>query len=348
MGKIEELKECLKYTLSYLLNIPLVHPKEVNFQMTTRCPLRCIMCNIPRLPIRGREMSVEETKRLIDQVAEWGPKYISFVGGEALVRKEDTIELIKYASSKGLHTTIVSNAHFLDEKTCEKLLDAGLSRLALSLDGATKETHDYIRGEGNYEKVMKAMRYMLKLRNEKKSKIKLDFTSVIMSCNFREMVDIYWLAKRMGVDQVFYQALVLDNTFQTFNFDSELWIKGKDLEDLKYVIWKLVKLKKEDPSFIANSVEYLLSIPKYFREKEKFRPGICLAGYMNLNIDPYGNINICGIGPNLNVIGKDLRKIWKSKEYKRTRILIKKCKRPCLMLCWQKIGLRGLMEILLR
>jgi len=61
----------------------------------------------------------------------------------------------------------------------------------------------------------------------------------------------------------------------------------------------------------------LLLLPKYFKEKEKFKSGKCIVGYSYLNIDPYGNLSVCGFGPNLNVRKLKLKELWKSKEYKK-------------------------------
>ena len=304
------------------------------------------MCNIWKLGINNRrkEMTVDEMKRILNEVKNWdNTKAVSFVGGESLIRYNDTLELIRYANSLGFYTNLVSNATLLNKKTCKELVEAGIKRVALSLDGATEKTHDYIRGEGNFKQVIKAAKILLKLK--KKYNVKVDFTTVVMSYNFRELVDLYWLSKDIGVDQWFLQSVVLDNTFKNFDYSSPLWIKGKDLEDLKKIIRELIKLKIRDRNFIYNSVYYLKSIPKYFELKERFNLGKCMAGYYSLNIDPYGNISICNYGPNINVIGKNMESVWKSKKYKRTRMLIKKCRMPCMMLCYQRFDLLELMRM---
>jgi len=228
-------------------------------------------------------------------------------------------------------------------------LDAGLSRLALSLDGAKKETHDYIRGEGTFEKVMEVVDMLRDVRERKKCNIELEFTTVVMGINFEELVDVFRLMEEKGFDYITYQVVVPDNSFtQPLEFfrefyESKFWVKQENIPKLRRICEQLIEIKKKTGK-ISNTREYLRKIPEYFEKKEKFKPGKCIVGYSYINIDPYGNINICGIGPNINVIGKDLREIWKSKQYKRTRILIKKCKRPCLMLCYEKLEFFPLLE----
>ena len=341
--KIEKAGIYLRYYISYLLNYPLIYPKELNFQMTNRCTLKCRMCNIWKLPKKGREISVKEMKRILREVKNCGNiKYVSFVGGESLIRMKETLELIKYANFLGFHTNLVSNATLLNEDVCKELVEAGLKRIALSLDGARRKTHDFIRGKGNFDQVLKAARLFLLLKKE--HEIKVDFTTVVMAYNFKELVDIYHLAKKIGVDQWFLQSVVLDNTFHNFDYNSPVWVKGNDLEELKEVVKKLIALKLRDKNFIYNSVEYLKAIPKYFEMKREFKLGNCMAGYFTLNIDPYGKISICSYGPNINIIGKNVSEVWKSKKFKQTRILIKNCKMPCMMLCYQRFSIPELIK----
>jgi MoaA/NifB/PqqE/SkfB family radical SAM enzyme len=345
--KLEDAEVYLRYYLSYLIDYPLIHPKEINFQMTNRCTLRCKMCNIWKLTSDEKEIDTDEMKRILKEVKNWNnTRYVSFVGGEALIKMEDMLEIIRYAHSLGFYTNIVSNATLLTQKVCKNLVDTGLNRIALSLDGAKKEIHDHIRGEGNYKQILKAIKTFLRLK--KNYDIKIDLSTVVMSYNFRELVDIYKLAKKIGVDQWFLQAVVLDNTFRNFDYNSEFWIKESDLEELKKVIRELILLKYKDPEFIYNSIEYLKSIPKYFGLKEEFNLGKCMAGYFSLNTDPYGVISTCNYGPNINLVGKNIEEAWKSKKFKETRVLIKKCKMPCMMLCYQRFSIPELLRMFLK
>jgi MoaA/NifB/PqqE/SkfB family radical SAM enzyme len=178
-------------------------------------------------------------------------------------------------------------------------------------------------------------------------KIRLDVSTVIMSYNFRELAEVYRLAKKIGFDQIFYQAVVMDNTYKSGASDYEkcdFWISGEDLPELEKVINELVSIKKLDENFIFNSATYLKLVPEYFRLKEKFNPGRCLAGYMGLNIDPYGSISVCGMGPDINVKTSSLSELWKDGKFKKTRMMIKKCNVPCLMLCYGKFEAKELLK----
>jgi MoaA/NifB/PqqE/SkfB family radical SAM enzyme len=309
------------------------------------------MCNIWKKKAKvSQELSLEELKKVVNEIADWGIDHISLAGGETLVRARDIVELVKYASSKpNMRVDLITNGYYLNKNLCKQLLRANISKISLSLDGAKKETHDLIRGRGSFDRVMNAARILKNLKDKMKSNTELEFTTVIMSYNFRELVDIFELMRKNGFDYINYQAIVPDNTFTQepntfYNFyKSDLWIKEKDIPELEKIVKRLVVLKKKTGR-IRNTRRYLLSLPKYFRDKEKFKTGKCIVGYSYVNIDPYGNLGVCGFGGNLNVKKEKLRDLWKSKEYKKIRILIKKCKRPCLMLCYEKLNFKELLE----
>lgn len=346
-NKINLIKQYLLHVLSYELNYPFSQPTEINFQMTNRCPLRCKMCNIPDNKKDEPELEVGTLKRVVDEVVEWNnnEKYVSFVGGEALVRKEDTLEMIKYCNQKNLHTTLITSGILCDERTCERLLDLGLDRVVFSIDGATVETHNLIRGKEVYEKAIRFLKTMLELRD---GKPKVDMNTVIMAQNFRELPNIHEKARKMGVDEVFYQAVVLDNTYQNPpDYDSEIWIGEENIPDLRSVMNKLIELKQKH-DMINNSRRYFELVPEYFEKKQKFKPGKCLAGYMGLNIDPYGYISVCGYGPNINIKDGHIKDLWKSEEFRKTRKRVKNCQRPCMMLCYRKARIKDLLNELKR
>ncbi|MDI6826348.1 MAG: radical SAM protein [Candidatus Aenigmarchaeota archaeon] len=343
------LKDYFANYLSYNLNYPFIKPWRVNFDITHRCPLRCKTCSVwKKNPEVDEELSLEELKKLLEKMKEWGVDHVSFAGGETLVRKNDVIELISLASSMNMRADLITSGYFLDKKTCERLLKAKVSKISISLDGAKRETHDFIRGRGNYDKVIRTAKNLVSLKAEFKSNVELEFTTVVTGYNFRELIDIFNLMQDLGFDYVNYQVITPDNTFtkgleyyRDF-YESNFWINGNDLNLLKRIALKLVKLKKTGK--IRNTRDYLLMMPKYFEKKEKFNVGKCIVGFSYLNIDPYGNISVCGLGPNLNVNDGNINNLWNSKEYKKTRFKIKRCKRPCLMLCYERLDFKILFK----
>ena len=123
------------------------HPFIVIWEVTRSCALACRHCRAEAQPRRDpRELSTQEGKTLIDAVARATPGYFILTGGDPMMRP-DIIELVAYARSKGLEVALSPSAtpKFI-KSDLNALHEAGLHRLSLSLDGASRETHDAFRG----------------------------------------------------------------------------------------------------------------------------------------------------------------------------------------------------------
>jgi radical SAM protein with 4Fe4S-binding SPASM domain len=93
----------------------------------------------------------------VDDLSNWGIGLLIIDGGEPLCR-EDLLDIVKYASSKNIRTTIGSNGTLIDEAMARKMIEAGVVAVAISVDGADAETHDSFRGvEGAFEQTMRGI-----------------------------------------------------------------------------------------------------------------------------------------------------------------------------------------------
>lgn len=134
-------------------------PFIVIWEVTRACALACVHCRADAIARRDpRELSTEEGFRLIDQVVAFGRPYPLFVltGGDPMWRK-DLAELVGYASGSGLTVALTpSGTGAATRKRLEELKAAGLSRVAVSLDGPDAETHDaFRRVRGSFMYTMK-------------------------------------------------------------------------------------------------------------------------------------------------------------------------------------------------
>lgn len=123
-------------------------PFVVIWEVTRACALACVHCRAEAIPRRHPdELTTEEGCRLIDRVAAFGPRKPLFVltGGDPL-RRRDVAEFVRHGVGRGLSVALTpSGTAAVTRARLEELRDAGLSRLAVSLDGSTPETHDAFR-----------------------------------------------------------------------------------------------------------------------------------------------------------------------------------------------------------
>ncbi|MGA3100997.1 MAG: radical SAM protein [Terracidiphilus sp.] len=117
------------------------------WEITQSCDLACKHCRAAAQPIaHPDELTHEEGKALIDQIADMHIPIFVFTGGDPLKRK-DLFELIRYAASKDVHVAVTPSATpLLTREAIFKMKEAGLVRLGISLDGSTPEIHDAFRG----------------------------------------------------------------------------------------------------------------------------------------------------------------------------------------------------------
>lgn len=138
-------------------------PLVVTWEVTQACQLACDHCRADAQPGRHPdELTTAEGKHLIDQIEEFGspPPVLVFSGGDPLERP-DFIDLMEYASASTLRTGVTpAPTANLDQAMLERFADADIDRVALSLDGASADSHDSFRGEdGSFETIQRAAAY---------------------------------------------------------------------------------------------------------------------------------------------------------------------------------------------
>lgn len=136
-------------------------PFLVIWETTQSCALACRHCRASAQPGRDPlELSTAEGQRALDQIAAMGTPLVVFTGGDPNNRP-DLPDLVRHAKSIGLRSaTIPAATEALEESHVQRLKDAGLDQMAVSLDFPHPSQHDAFRGvPGAYEKTMKAVRW---------------------------------------------------------------------------------------------------------------------------------------------------------------------------------------------
>lgn len=134
-------------------------PFLVFWEITRACALACRHCRAEAQPHRHPdELSREESSHLIGQLAELKPPMLILTGGDPLMRR-DALDLVREATAAGLHVGLSPSATArLMNTNFEVIKAAGVERISLSLDGATRETHDAFRGvTGTFDRTMVAV-----------------------------------------------------------------------------------------------------------------------------------------------------------------------------------------------
>ncbi|NOX61585.1 MAG: TIGR04053 family radical SAM/SPASM domain-containing protein [Chloroflexi bacterium] len=131
-------------------------PFTIAWEVTRACAYACVHCRANAQPQRDpRELTTKEALQLIDRIADFGNPILIFTGGDPMMRR-DLFDLIAYANEKGLRCSLTPTATALP--TVERLKrarEAGIRRIALSLDAPRPAIHDdFRRVEGSWKRTM--------------------------------------------------------------------------------------------------------------------------------------------------------------------------------------------------
>jgi radical SAM protein len=165
------------------------------WEVTQACDLACVHCRASAQPDRSpMELSTDEGKKLIDQIAALKVPVFVLTGGDP-IKRPDLFELIWYARSVGVRVSLTPSATpLLTREVIVRLKEAGLARLAVSMDGASAETHDAFRGmSGSFARTLDAVRWS----NEVGLPVQINTT--FSRRNIGEIDDIVALMERLNI-----------------------------------------------------------------------------------------------------------------------------------------------------
>ena len=170
---------------------------------TKRCNLRCVHCyaRAEGENYKGNDLTTDEGKKLIDDLARFGVPVILFSGGEPLLR-EDLPDLIGYATKKGMRAVISTNGTIITEEKARIFAQFSLSYIGVSIDGIGG-VNDAFRGvKGAYEKALTG------IRNAKKAGIKTGLRFTMNKRNYKEVPKMFDLIEKENIERVCFYHLV--------------------------------------------------------------------------------------------------------------------------------------------
>ncbi len=165
----------------------------VAWEITRNCNLECVHCRAAATkgPYTG-ELDTKTGFDLLDQIAELGEPIVILTGGEPLLRR-DIFEIAKYGTKKNLRMVMAPNGTLITEKIAERLVDSGIKRISISLDGASKDSHDKFRGvKGAFDGALSG------IRHAKNAGIEFQINTTITKTNLDQIPAIQQLAVDLG------------------------------------------------------------------------------------------------------------------------------------------------------
>ncbi len=165
-------------------------PVNVTWEVTYACNLSCIHCLSDSGSRRAAELSTDDCRRVIDQLSAMKVFQFNIGGGEPFMRP-DFLDLMDYAHDKGMVTCISTNGTLIDRDVARRL-DHPLVYIQVSLDGATPDSNDPIRGRGSFQKVQQALDHL------RERDIEVSINTVLTRRSFPELDRMTTLAAQYG------------------------------------------------------------------------------------------------------------------------------------------------------
>lgn len=176
------------------------------WDVTRKCDLRCIHCYnydkyMAKTPDVINETSTREAIEIIDKLADFGFNQIHFLGGEPLNRK-DCFILFSHAVKKGLKVTINTNGIRLSDEYIKRIINSGVSQVAVSLDGSDEISNDLIRGYGTFHRVTENIATFSHMLENKNINLLLGIISTLTLPLLKtpeKIGEYFYLADELGV-----------------------------------------------------------------------------------------------------------------------------------------------------
>lgn len=174
----------------------------VVWNCTQKCNLKCVHCYAQSEDRDyAGEMSTEEAKTMIDDLAAWGAPVLLFSGGEPTLRK-DLLELMRYAKGKRMRVVISTNGTQITPEKAAQYAEVGLSYVGVSLDGG-RETHDKFRGiPGSFDKAIAG------IRNSMAAGIKVGLRMTINKRNWQDIDALFDVMEEEKIPRACFYHLV--------------------------------------------------------------------------------------------------------------------------------------------
>ena len=273
-------------------------PVAMTFAVTYRCQCKCVHCSASsHLRKDIPELTTEEAKKLIDESQKLGVTILAFTGGEPLLR-EDIFELISYVNKRKALPIMFTNGLLLTDENVEKLVDAGLYSIFVSIDSPSPEEHNRLRGmPGVFETAVNGLQ-KLKSKGVFVGLSSYATRSATVKGMYKKM---YQLSKKLGTKNL----MLFDGVPPAYNLkDTSEILTQEQREEIRNYCAEIFKEKKIPPFSYQSWIETSM---------QSYLGGMgCLAANIQYYVSAYGDVAPCDFTPLSfgNIRTEPLKNIW--------------------------------------
>lgn len=248
---------CYLYALIFRRILYLPIPYSLSIEPTNHCNLRCLECpsGIGMLKRDKGVMDFLMFKRIIDEVSKKIVSLTLYFQGEPLLNKDFT-KMVSYAKGAGLWVETSTNAHNIDDELAVQIIESGLDKIIVSVDGIDQKSYERYRCGGDFSSVIRGIESLVRAKRNRESKEKggdilvrfknkptIVLQFLVFKYNEHQINDVRELGKRIGVDRVELKSA------QIYNEDNVSFLLTSIDKYARYVVTEDgIKLKNKGNS----------------------------------------------------------------------------------------------------
>lgn len=187
-------------------------PSFISVEPANFCQLRCPECPVGQMKIKKQDtqlLNKQLFEKLINEVKSKLIHVIFYFQGEPLLNK-NLAELIRYAHDAKIYTSTSTNAQLLNSETAKALVESGLDKLIVSVDGTTQDTYEKYRVGGSLEKALNGIEHVVKWKKALKlSTPLLEIQFLVLKTNEHQMSEMKRRSKQIGADKLAFKTAQL-------------------------------------------------------------------------------------------------------------------------------------------
>jgi radical SAM protein with 4Fe4S-binding SPASM domain len=215
-------------------------PISLSIEPTTACNLGCPECpsGLKQFSRDTGNLKVENFNRWLNQLSPTLSYLNFYFQGEPFIHN-DILLFISKASQAGIYTSTSTNAHFITEKRATEIVQSGLDRILISIDGTTQEVYEQYRVNGSMQKVLEGTKHLVEARKNLNSKTPhIIFQFLVVRPNEHQIEEAKQLANEYQVDEIRFK------TAQVYDYENgnpliptiEKYSRYKRLSNGKFIV----------------------------------------------------------------------------------------------------------------
>ena len=215
-------------------------PISLSIEPTTACNLGCPECpsGLKQFSRDTGNLKAENFNRWLDQLSPTLSYLNFYFQGEPFIHN-DILQFISKASQAGIYTSTSTNAHFITEKKAQEIVQSGLDRILISIDGTTQEVYEQYRVHGSLQKVLDGTKHLVEARKNLNSRTPhIIFQFLVVRPNEHQIEEAKQLANEYKVDEIRFK------TAQVYNYENgnpliptiEKYSRYKRLSNGKFIV----------------------------------------------------------------------------------------------------------------